>query len=369
MFAEGSRDSGLCPGGLHLPAISVAMPVWNGARFLGAAICSILSQTTSDFELIVSDDGSTDDSLAIARSYAERDPRIVVLTSEHRGIGPAMNRALAVARGEYFAPMDQDDVALPERLQRLQAFLDLNSEVVLVGGGLREIDAGGRHGREKIPPTRPEDVAQAMLTSYAVFHPTSMMRTAALRAIGGYRSGLPFAQDYDLWLRLMERHQIANIPDIVLLKRIHGGAVTQNRSLRHPAAVARATAYLSHLSRVTLGHDFVGAEEPVVTSAARFIVQYLNSHDDLPLEAIDNLSRFLRYAPLLTGASQPSDRPYRGYLGKVLRSGDKNALLRAGWYVSLFFCVNRWRQAALYTRHSGRSSLASRTLARIRCFL
>ena len=228
MFAEGSRDSGLCPGGLHLPAISVAMPVWNGARFLGAAICSILSQTTSDFELIVSDDGSTDDSLAIARSYAERDPRIVVLTSEHRGIGPAMNRALAVARGEYFAPMDQDDVALPERLQRLQAFLDLNSEVVLVGGGLREIDAGGRHGREKIPPTRPEDVAQAMLTSYAVFHPTSMMRTAALRAIGGYRSGLPFAQDYDLWLRLMERHQIANIPDIVLLKRIHGGAVTQN---------------------------------------------------------------------------------------------------------------------------------------------
>ena len=91
------------------------MPVYNGAEFLRPAVESILAQTFADFELVLSDDGSKDDSRQIIEEYARRDPRVVVSLAEHGGISVATNRALQIARGEYFAPMDQDDIALPNR--------------------------------------------------------------------------------------------------------------------------------------------------------------------------------------------------------------------------------------------------------------
>jgi glycosyltransferase involved in cell wall biosynthesis len=331
-----------------MPAISIAIPVFNGARFLGEAIASILEQTYGDFELIVVDDGSTDRSVEIARAYAARDARIVLITSEHGGIAAAMNRALAVARGEYFAPMDQDDVALPHRLQLLLGFLELNPEIALAGGGARVIDENGHVGRKKIRPLLPKDVAVAMLSDCAIIHPASLMRTSAARAVGGYRSIMPFAEDYHLWLRLMERYLIANIPDIVLLKRIHARAVTQDRSQRGSQVVARAIVYLSHLARVTFGKDIVCDAEPLLISATRFIDLYLDQCGELQPHVQYNLSRFMRYAPLLTAGPRSVNRPYWLYLTKVLQCGSVSQGLRTFWYLLLYFCYNRQKQDQLF---------------------
>jgi len=258
-----------------------------------------------------------------------------------------MNQALAKASGEYFAPMDQDDVALPDRLRRLVGFLEQNREVALVGGGVKLIDDTGIIGREKIRPLLPTDVASAMLTSTAVIHPASMMRTRAVRAVGGYRPILPFAEDYDLWLRLTERYQIANIAEIVLLKRIHPAAVTQDGSQRAAQVVARAIAYLSHLSRVTFGEDIICASEPLLASATRFIDTYLDQCGELEPHVQYNLSRFMRYAPLLTTGPRAVDRPYLRYLSKVIRRGGVRQVSRTCWYLALFFAYHRWRQEGL----------------------
>ena len=336
------------------------MPVFNGARFLREAIASILTQTTADFELIVSDDGSSDESLAIAKAHAADDERVIVLASPHGGIAQAMNRALAAARGEFFAPMDQDDVSLPQRLETQLDFLKHHPDIVLLGGGMRLVDADGNAHGERLRPTAPEAVAMAMLTSCAVIHPASMMRTGALSAVGGYRPVMPFAQDYDLWLRLMEHHQIANIADVVLLKRIHDAAVTQCRSLRAAQVIARSEAYLSYFSRVTRGEDIVSADEPLLSSATRFINQLLSRDDDLPGEAHYNISRFMRYAPLVSSGPEAVGHPYWLYLKKLLRRGKVADVVRALWYAALYFGFNRWRQAKLavdssvnYTMTSG----------------
>jgi Glycosyl transferase family 2 len=274
-----------------------------------------------------------------------------------------MNQALAVASGEYFAPMDQDDVALPDRLRKLVGFLEQNREIALVGGGMQLIDERGNIGRKKVRPLRPYDVAKAMHTSTAVIHPASMMRASAVSALGGYRSILPFAEDYDLWLRLMERHQIANIADIVLLKRIHSGAVTQDCSHRAAQVVARAIAYLSHLSRVTFGEDMVCAGEPLLVSAARFIDEYLDHCDELEPAVGHNLSRFMRYAPLLTVGQRAVNRPYLRYLAKAARSGDVRQISRTCWYLALYFGCHRWRQDGLSKAFPAGSDAAEATVS------
>lgn len=352
-----SRQVGSVP--MSIPAVSVAMPVFNGARFLAEAISSILDQTWGDLELIVCDDGSTDGSLDIARAFAARDSRVVVLETRHGGIAAAMNRALAAARGEYFAPMDQDDVALPDRLDRQVAFMVGNPDVALVGSAMRLMDEDGQPGRKQMRPL--VDVAGAMLVSCAVVHPASLMRTSAVRDVGGYRELVPFAEDYDLWLRLMERFEIANMADVLLLKRIHGGAVTQDRGARAFHVVARTIVYLSHLSRTTSGVDFADDRAPAFAGAMRFLSSYLERTETLPRDVIYNVSRLLRYAPIPAGRGSRA-RAYWRYLGQAARAGKT---LRTVWYLLLYFGFNRRRWDGLLAARFAASHPPAKVLTEV----
>jgi glycosyltransferase involved in cell wall biosynthesis len=322
------------------------MPVYNGARFLGEAIASILAQTYRDLELIVSDDGSTDGSLEVAEAYARKDARVIVVQSQHGGIGAAMNRGLAVARGRFFAPMDQDDIASPDRLARSVAFLDAHAEIALVGGAAHVIDESGKILGKKTRPQSPANVAAAMHFSTAVIHPASMMRTEAVRAVGGYRSVLPFAEDYDLWLRLLERdYQMANLPEVVLSKRRHAGQVTNNRARRPAQAVTRAIVYLSYLSRVTYGRDMLSEEGSPLASTSRFVAFHLARCGALSTSALHNIARFARYAPIAGDGS--AGTAYVALLRKSLRTGGISGASRSLWYLALYFARNRWRQHEL----------------------
>ena len=221
-----------------MPRVSVLMPVFNGGRFLTAAVESICEQTFRDFELIAIDDGSTDQSACLLAQLAGSDDRIRVIRQTNAGIVTTLNRALALAQGEYIARMDADDVALPSRLARQTAFLDDHPDVAVVGSAITLIDEEGSTIRDVDYPLLSADVSQFLIqVGNALAHPAVMMRGADIAALGGYRAAYRHAEDYDLWLRLSETRALANLPDRLLLYRQHPAKA----SARHAAEQMLAT--------------------------------------------------------------------------------------------------------------------------------
>jgi glycosyltransferase involved in cell wall biosynthesis len=212
--------------GTTLPRISVVMPVFNASLFLRQAVDSVLSQTFGDFELIAIDDGSRDDSLQILGSY--RDSRIRIVSNEtNRGLIYTLNRGLSLARAKIVARMDADDVCRPERFARQTAFLDAHPEVALVGTWVQLIDDEGRRSWKGEPyPADDSIIHSFLLRECCFYHPTVMFRRDAVLGVGGYADFPRHAEDYDLWLRLSDRHVLANLPEQLLDYRIHRNQVS-----------------------------------------------------------------------------------------------------------------------------------------------
>ncbi|MBV8753423.1 MAG: glycosyltransferase [Hyphomicrobiales bacterium] len=227
------------------PRVSVVLPVYNGEAFLTEALNSILAQSFRDFELIAIDDGSSDASGEILARLAKADSRVIVLVQENAGIIASLNRGLALARGEFIARMDADDVAHPERFARQVAFLDTRPDVAVVGCAVTLIDEIGKPIRDVDYPGTPETVAAFLETGSALAHPAVMMRRDTVRAVGGYRAAYRHAEDYDLWLRLAPRYPLANLPDRLLRYRQHAGKLSFN----HPIEQALATSIALLASR------------------------------------------------------------------------------------------------------------------------
>lgn len=211
-----------------VPLISVVMPVRNGAAYLRQAIDSILAQTLRDFEMILLDDGSTDATPAILAEAAGGDARLRLLRRESRGAGLtiALGEACAAARGRFIARMDADDVAFPERLLRQATALESRPEVAVLGAAMQFLGRTGPIDRLLRHPCDPAGVRKALAQSNCIAHPTVMMRRDAYEAAGGYRPAFLHAEDYDLWLRIGERHALANLPDPLLHYRVHEGQIS-----------------------------------------------------------------------------------------------------------------------------------------------
>lgn len=224
--------------------VTVFIPVYNGAQFLAETIDSVLAQTYSDFELLVVDDCSTDRSVEIVRAYA--DPRIRLECNErNRGRPYTRNRGLELARGEYLAVLDADDVCEPERLAQSVAFLDANPDVAAVGSAATYMDEGGRPLFIERVPTDSEAIRARIFATNCFVHSSVTYRRALVLAIGGYDERLPVAQDYDLFLRLSVEHQLANLAEPLVRYRIHGGQVSQAKlaTQRRLADAARVAAF------------------------------------------------------------------------------------------------------------------------------
>jgi glycosyltransferase involved in cell wall biosynthesis len=205
------------------PPISVVMPVHNGAPYLDAAIRSIFGQTWRDFEFLILDDGSTDDTTAILERWAARDERIRIarnLTQE--GWGGSSDRVARMATAPVCARMDADDVAHPERLAREWAVLRDHPDVVLVGTLSEDIDREGRR-------VRPRD-RWALLRRTAVPpfpHGTIMFRRAPFLEIGGYRQDSQAGEDVDLCRRMSRRGRVVVRVDALHQYRFHAGSATR----------------------------------------------------------------------------------------------------------------------------------------------
>jgi glycosyltransferase involved in cell wall biosynthesis len=204
----------------------VLLPVWNGETFLAEAIESMLRQTFSSFELIVIDDGSTDGTAAVAGEFASRDARVHLLRRAHEGLPATLNAGIAAARGEYIARMDADDISVPERLEKQVAHLDKHPECVAVGAWTEVVDDARRHIGVKTFVTAHEDIAAALLRGTSpIAHPTVVARRGILQAIGGYDARRFPSEDLDLWFRLAEQGELANLPETLLQHRRHNAAV------------------------------------------------------------------------------------------------------------------------------------------------
>lgn len=241
------------------PVVSVVMPVHNGAGYLAEAVESVLRQTFDDFELLAVDGNSTDASPAILGEFAARDERVRVIRQSGRGLVAALNQGVAAGRGEFIARMDADDVALPERFARQVQYLRDHSAVAAVGTAMHAV------GPDRAPlwrmdyPTEPADVKRMLKTASCLGHPSVTMRRAALDAVGGYRPVFTDAEDYDLWLRLADRFEIANLPDVLMHYRCHPGQATLQRLRARAAGVLAA--------RAAAGVRARGAPDPTAGAA------------------------------------------------------------------------------------------------------
>lgn len=211
------------------PLISVLMPVFNGAKYMEEAIASVCNQTVDDFEFLIINDGSTDDTAKILERRQKTDKRIKVIEQENSGIIGSLNLAVSLARGEYFARMDADDISKPDRFAKQLRYLEANPSVIAVGGAVEFIDETGHAtGRSEVRQT-PSEIREALKVCNCIAHPTVLMRREIFEKITPYRKAFAHAEDYDLWLRVSEFADLANIPDVVLCYRHHNENISIRR--------------------------------------------------------------------------------------------------------------------------------------------
>jgi GT2 family glycosyltransferase len=236
------------------PLISIVMSVFNGGSFLSQAVESILNQSFDDFEFIIVDDGSSDGSSSKLDALQDRDARIRVIHQQNKGLIDALNLGCSLARGQYIARMDADDVSLHNRLASQVDFLQTHPRVVLVGGAVDFIDARGNPLLTVRYPSDHKAIQQALLDSSVFWHPTVVFSKDAFLAAGGYRN-IPDAEDYDLWLRLAELGEVANLRQVLLHYRIHSQQVSVLRC--HTQALGSLAAKASATSRRNGGRDLI----------------------------------------------------------------------------------------------------------------
>jgi glycosyltransferase involved in cell wall biosynthesis len=232
-----------------LPSVSIAMSVYNDGPYLAQAVQSVLAQTHADFEFLIVDDGSTDGSGALIDDFAARDPRILPIHQENRGLVASLNRMLRESRAPLVARMDGDDDCHPERLARQVAFMASHPDHGAVGTQSLSFDDAGR--RWPSPTWYPTDHAQVAAderNSPLICHPSVMMRRDLVLEVGGYRQQFRHCEDHDLWLRLVERARLASLPERLTYYRRSPGQISN----RHAAtqAIGAAMAWQAHLERV-----------------------------------------------------------------------------------------------------------------------
>lgn len=200
------------------PRITVLLPVYNGDQYIGEAVRSVLSQTFTDFKLLVIDDGSTDRTAEMLADFA--DPRLrIIRLPKNEGRVTALNIGFLESRSEFIARMDADDVCLPRRFERQVAFLDARPDVAVCGTWIREF-GGGRHVHRL--PTQPEQIRARLFFRWAMAHPTLVMRRAFLENHNLRYSGeFPHSEDLELLVRAANLTMLANIPEVLLRYRVH----------------------------------------------------------------------------------------------------------------------------------------------------
>ena len=217
------------------PRVTVLMSVYNGERYLRTAIDSILSQTCTDFEFLIINDGSTDDSREIILSY--RDPRICMIDNPSNiGLTKSLNRGLALARGKLIARQDADDISHVVRIEKQVAYMEAHLKTVLLGTQARNIDMHGRLVNNPLSgkATTLQGIRWQLMHSNAFVHTSVMFRREVLWGqLEGYDESFDRRQDFELWSRVARSYNVTNLPEDLVDLRKHSKSIMSNYSVEH----------------------------------------------------------------------------------------------------------------------------------------
>jgi glycosyltransferase involved in cell wall biosynthesis len=217
--------------------ITVLMPAYNAERYIGQAISSVLGQTFADFDLLVVDDGSTDATADIVRSFG--DPRIVLVQQENRGIAGALNTGLGMARSDLIARFDADDICYPHRLERQYRFMQESPAYLLAGSMVDYADMEGRYVFTYRPPGNTDRVIRRLSYKVCPFiHSSVIYRKEAVQSLGGYNLYAHGFEDHLLWRLLIRTGKVYNIPEVLMRVRFNPNSLTMDESCRSPVYLA-----------------------------------------------------------------------------------------------------------------------------------
>ncbi len=209
------------------PKVSVLMCVYNGERYLREAIESILNQSFTNFEFIIVNDASTDNTPKIIKEYTKCDNRIRIFENkENLGLTRSLNKGIKLTKGVYIACQDADDISLPCRLEKQVKFLDRNEDIGALGAAVELIDEQGKSLNKIYIPTDHESLSCRLLINNCFSHSTLMARYNILVKLGGYNEKFKYAQDYDLWWRFSNVTKLSALPEIMVKKRHTNSSIT-----------------------------------------------------------------------------------------------------------------------------------------------
>jgi glycosyltransferase involved in cell wall biosynthesis len=250
------------------PAVSVIVPTYNRSALTVQAVRSVLDQTFQDFEVLVVDDGSTDDTRARLEDLAARDARVRPIFQPNRGRSRARNVAIDRAAGEFIAFLDSDDLFLPDKLRTHVALLRSDAGAAMVYTAARGIDSRGEFNGHLYPAPIEGDIyfSTVFFVPVTICLPTVVVRADVLRQAGGFDESMHRFEDVDLWRRITRNHRVRAIATPTVLVRTH-----DNNQMEHPDAVLAALDYYVHK---VLREDHSRGERRLRTAAARLYRHY-----------------------------------------------------------------------------------------------
>lgn len=214
----------------------VLLPTYNASRWFAAALQSVATHPLG--EVLVIDDGSRDEERVKIETICKRYPSARFVPRPHEGLVGALNYGLSIATAPYVARMDADDITMKDRFDLQLAYLDQNPDIAVVGGQMTGIDESGQvNGLKTNLPIASAKLKERLISGKSPFiHPSVMMRREAVLRVGGYRVAAEYSEDYDLWQRLSEHYNLANLSEPVLFYRRHGGQITRRVNWRQKLA-------------------------------------------------------------------------------------------------------------------------------------
>jgi len=278
--------------------ISVVMPAYNSAQYIAAAIESILNQTYADFELLVIDDGSTDNTLEIVKHYAAQDSRIRLIQQQNAGVGAARNNGLHAAQYAWIALLDSDDIALADRLEKQVASIKSDPEVVVWSSAVRHMGANGVISddvKEVGPSSKAKfyELYKAGKLIYIATTAATFRKDIALE-LGGFDVRFKSAGDTEFWDRMASRGPMVGVTEPLVLYRVHTGGIMAKRW----SELYRNTRYLEERSKLRSKGRELSFDE------------FLKAYDDQPpltrfFRSTDRLSQlYYRNAGAFIGSKQ-----------------------------------------------------------------
>lgn len=226
---------------MQTPKVSIIMSVYNGEEFLKDSILSVLNQTYKDFEFIIVNDGSTDNSLEIIEDLQKSDGRIrIINNNQNLGLTKSLNLGLLESKGEYIARLDAGDISLPERIEKQADFLDNNKDIGLVGTWMYIINAKGDIINEIKYPTEDKKIRKALINYNPFAHSSIMLRRSILPKIDIYNEEYKYAQDYKLYIDLYHYTEFANISMTLVEYRKSSNSITSRKNKKQMSFANKA---------------------------------------------------------------------------------------------------------------------------------